>query len=207
MIENFNSRIAKINDTIVEDLPNIFMLFNRLQGSVNFNKFTLYETPYEKNKDLKAFRIIFTNIASCESIQTNQEFNKYLQEISKDDPELISSYRCSLSNVISCIVLFTKLASRFSYHSENLKFLTDSFKTFLTMVMEFNFLATEESRYNENFVPMIPIYVYNIKDPTQQLFMIINNKHEDVCYVRTILNSKERYFVEVLHELNQPVLQ
>lgn len=207
MIENFNSRIAKINNDIVEDLPNIFRLFNRLQGNVNFNKFTLYENPFERNKDLKAFHVNFADIANCESIQTNQEFNKYLQEISKNDPELILGYRCSLTNVINSIVLFTKLTARFSYHSENLKFLTDSFKTFLTMVMEFNFLSTEESQYNENVVPMIPIYVCKIKDPAEQLFMVINNKHEDVSYVGTILNSRERYSVEVLRELTQPVLQ
>lgn len=207
MIENFNLRIAKINNDIVEDLPRIFRLFNRLQGSVNFNKFTLYETPYEKNKDLKAFRIIFTDIANCGSIQTNQEFNKYLQEISKDDPELIANYRCSLNNAISCVVLFTKLTARFSYHSKNLDFLTNSFKTFLTLVMEFNFLAHEESKFIKSFVPKIPIYVYNIKDPTEQLFMIINNKHEDISYVGVILDSKERYFVEVLQELSHPVLQ
>lgn len=207
MIENFNSRIAKINNDIVEDLPNIFRLFNRLQGSVNFNKFTLYETHLEKDKGLKSFRVIFTDIANCESIQTNLEFNKYLQEISKNDPELLISYRCSLSNVIGCIVLFTKLTARFSYHSENLKFLTESFKTFLTMVMEFNFLGAEESQYNENFVTMIPIYACKLKDPAEQLFMIISNKREDVSYVGTILDSKKRYFVEILQELNQPVLQ
>lgn len=207
MIENFNLRIAKINNDIVEDLPNIFRLFNQLQGSVEFSKFTLFENLYVKNKDLKAFRIVFTDIANCESIQTNQEFNKYLQKISKSDPELISSYRCGLTNVIGSIVLFTKLTARFSYHPKNLEFLTNSFRTFLTMVMEFSFLAIEESRFIQKFVPKIPVYVYNIKDPTEQLFMIINNNHEDISYVGSILNPTERYSVEVLDQLTQPVLQ
>ena len=49
MVDNFRVIASRINNEVMEELPGIFRLFNRLQGSVDFKEFKLkHWNEYEK---------------------------------------------------------------------------------------------------------------------------------------------------------------
>lgn len=202
MSEDFELKIALINKELVDDLPNIFKLFNKLQTTIGFSRFKLDEQPYEKNKNLKAFRVMFAEIANCEGLRFNQDFIKYLQEKSKPNPEYVNSYFCTLVNIIGSIVLFTRLTERFSYHPKNLEYLSTSFKSLLTIVTESNFLACEESQHIARYTPNHPLYVVSIDDPEEELVLIVNNCHEDVSFSGSYLDPEKRLSAEVIKNNN-----
>lgn len=205
MVDNFRVIASRINNEVMEKLPDIFRLFNRLQGSIDFKEFKLKEVIYEKDKNLKVFSINFLEIANSQSLRTNPEFNKFISKLTKKDPEFEVIYLNSLLNTICSIVLFNKLTQRFQHNPQNLEFLSESFNSFLKIVFEFSFLCVEESRSIENFKPKSPYYAFKVEDPSEKLFMIIENNHENVSFIGAILNTSDRYIAEVLSS-NNPIL-
>lgn len=205
MMHDFQVTAARINNEVMEELPNIFKMFNRLQGSVNFNKFKLREAIHVRDKNIKAFSLNFIEIANSESLRTNPDFNRFLDGLTKKDPVNKVTYLNSLLNITCCIVLFNKLTERFQHNPQNLKFLSESFNSYLRIVAEISFLYIEESRFIKNFKPKAPIYVFNVKDPSEKLFMIIENDDDDISFVGTFLNTFDRYIAEVLSS-NNPIL-
>ena len=46
MVDSFRVIASRINNEVMEKLPDIFRLFNRLQGSIDFKEFKLKEVIY-----------------------------------------------------------------------------------------------------------------------------------------------------------------